>query len=419
MEFQPTCPKRDLTLQNGQVIAGMTQGELSTELMARGIDTSGTITQLLDKLFDSRAVELSTILPTGVTINSLSVPILKTQIIARGGTPRGLKAELLIQLLNLRKEEIYMPAPIADSVVGYDGAQPDTVSTNGALVFESSSLNPAGSHFPFAKSDPIVVVHPLHLICLTLRDCKELWLDGVGPSVGSSGRIKLSALSLLLTSACNIGVDAQDLTLGCTIQLSELNRISDLVGPYLVGTILPLNLSQVVETFSNATQLLPIASILLPRSSFRLREPGPSGSVEIVGVCTLVKTNTWSQDPYPLQRFNVLNCITGCPSLWSMRNPATLSPVIAAIDNDFFGPSGLAPSGISHLAQDRTSFFLFVKNLFFHGAIPRYVFAPSPVTYEAYIEYRALDASYAAGQHFSSCPINTSHFKWRRVLNCG
>ncbi len=311
--------------------------------------------------------------------------------------------------------------PLLDAQLAPGGASaPDAAAalispSAGSMYIEASSLNALGAPFPYVASDPLVVVPPQHWIYHALREQDSLWADGIVPVTGTPGRIKISALAVLLTSACYLAQDATDLPLGSTIQLVELNRISDLLGPVLMGTILPSNDFQIIETFANAVKLLAAPSITLSASSFQLRECCPVGSIEVTGICTLVRSGTWMSDPFPLHRFNVLNCITGCPSHWSMRNPATLHPVITAVDSDFFSQGGLAPPGIAHLAQDRTTFFDFVKSCFLFGAIPRHEYFPSPLSYPEYIKYRALDTSYAAGHHSAHAQLlplilNSSEF---------
>ena len=61
----------------------------------------------------------------------------------------------------------------------------------------------------------------------------------------------------------------------------------------------------------------------------------------------------------------------------------------------FFGNTGIAPPGLTHLALNRASFFPFVKDNFLRGAIPIDIINSAPNSYGAYLHYRALDSSFS------------------------
>ena len=93
------------------------------------------------------------------------------------------------------------------------------------------------------------------------------------------------------------------------------------------------------------------------------------------------------------------------------RNSVTLSPLAAALDNDFFGNTGFAPPGLAHLAFDRASFLPFVKNSFLRGAIPIDILNPAPISFGAYLKYRALDTSYLANSPWAHNEIYRSFYQ--------
>jgi hypothetical protein len=208
--------------------------------------------------------------------------------------------------------------------------------------------------------------------------------------------MSLSTVSLLLTSACIIHQDAHDLGLGTTVNLDELERICNSLGPLMGGAALPSRMDKVVEAFALCVAMLPDHLRTLTRASFRPREVCQEGHIETIGICTLVNQGTWCTDVNQLFRFNVLTCITGCPNLSESRNMASVSPYVVALDNDFFGNTGFAPPGLSHLALNRASFFPFVKDNFLRGAIPIDIINPAPNSFGSYLRYRALDSSFSA-----------------------
>ena len=397
--------KRDLALACGQIIAGLDAAGVLAELTARGADISGSHAEQIDRLLDLRAQQLSTILPTGSLIANLRVPELKAELATRNAPTHGLKQDLVAALLALRQMELYLPNPAAPP------PNPVALPLPGIIVaaalnvlnlsFEELSVSPIDG--VFILPDPIVRVPVTNMLCFTLRHYPEFWVNNVCPQLGAPGRMFLSTASLLLTSACLVHPEAHDLGLGTTVNLDELDRISNSLGPLLGGAAMPSRADKIVESFAQCVAMLPEHSRLLNRASFRPRQDCQPGHVEAVGICTLVNQGTWCSDLYQLLRFNVLNCITGCPSLSACRNAATLSPYVVALDNDFFGNTGFAPAGIVHLALDRASFLPFAKDSFLRGAIPNNIINPAPNSFSAYLRYRALDTSYLAN---ASCAHN-------------
>ena len=120
--------------------------------------------------------------------------------------------------------------------------------------FEASSISQIDG--AFIRSDPIVRVPVSNMLCCALRLRPEFWLENVCPTLGASGRMSLSTVSLLLTSACIIHQDAYDLVLGTTVNLDELERISNSLGPLMSGAALPSRTDKVIEAFALCVAML-------------------------------------------------------------------------------------------------------------------------------------------------------------------
>jgi len=87
---------RDLALAGGQIIAGMDAPGVVAELTVRGADISGSHAEQIDRLLGLRALQLSTVLPSGVTIASLRAGELRTELAARNAPTQGVKQVLVV-----------------------------------------------------------------------------------------------------------------------------------------------------------------------------------------------------------------------------------------------------------------------------------------------------------------------------------
>ena len=93
--------KRDLALAGGQIITEMDAPGVVAELTNRGADTLGSHTEQIDRLLLLRAQQLSTLLPSGVSIASLRAGELRTELAARNAPTLGVKQVLVAALLAL------------------------------------------------------------------------------------------------------------------------------------------------------------------------------------------------------------------------------------------------------------------------------------------------------------------------------
>ena len=248
--------KRDLALACGQIITEMDAPGVVAELTNRGADVLGSHTEQIDRLLVLRAQQLSTVLPSGVSIASLRTGELRTELAARNAPTQGVKQVLVATLLALRKLDLFLPGLAAQALPPAPANVDAVVLNSHDLTFEASSVSQIDGSF--IRSDPLVRVPVSNMLCCTLRLRPEFWFENVCPPLGAPGRMFLSTVSLLLTSACIIHQDAHDLGLGTTVNLDELERICNALGPLMGGAALPSRM----DKFAKKGILKPLASAL-------------------------------------------------------------------------------------------------------------------------------------------------------------
>ena len=262
-----SVPRRDLSVGAGP-ITGLTMADLRSELIHRGADTNGLKVVFSDRLPVLRAQELVLELSAGVLISTLTVAALQTAIISLGGSPSGTKPTLQGILRDLRRDEVYSPAPLAPgailgaepvagaaavaavtvpavAVAALTAASPTTATVAVTALAAAADGSPPGLAFkdghaappaPGAGlevlvSNPSVMIPSANFIAQVARSFPSLWRSV--PTRNSSGEMSAGVLQLLVESGCSGAPDCAEVPLGSVLTLLAVDRLCHLLTPHL------------------------------------------------------------------------------------------------------------------------------------------------------------------------------------------
>lgn len=394
----PSFPQQKLILPDGtQISRGLTVSRLDKEISDRGETPAGTKEDKVKKLTSLIAQELGNFgqhgsLPDGRRIHTLTVPMLRSEILSLKGNTDGSRNILLKELehlnrtlnLNLPDKDIAQATtaqqvPPSGGGSGTTLVMPPPVAGRPILPifsFNDGALSPAGAPYMLATSDPMVAVLPDSALSIITATLDEVWTE--------RGSLPLSMLFFLLCSGVKVDTSAHTLSLGTLPTLDALIKLHDRFAPDLMAAGQQKSIKDVRHL---CFDLARSQNIVWKVSDF-IQPESPTTPLSS-GLATIVSLGSWPQD---LKKFSMLTLLTGGMARAHDRESSN-NVRLLALDRDCFSShGGLIPDSISHMAVGddlRGSVFDIIKDSIFE--FKNVPWAPLPLNVSSYFELRQLD----------------------------